>query len=362
MVNEHSALLVPVMPNSPLKHADDHQVLGKVKLRRCVPLDFVENACFEPALAAYDADYTSNAAHSTTFVEHMNAMLDVLKRHLPERTRVVEVGCGKGEFVNLLEADGYFSVTGYDATYDGPSKRIHKRFLSPDDRIEADMVVIRHVLEHIQQPHKFLGMLREIFGDTRIFIEVPNFGWSLSNQTFFDVTYEHVNYFSPAALSALFSGHERDAGLCFSDQYQYIVADLKDLSRDFQENYDGNAWEELPFDVLFPELGTRIAEIDGVAASKRKVYLWGAATKGCMFLVHCARQNRLIDKLEFVVDINPRVQDKLLPGSLLPIKSKEELFSAATDNDLVIISNPNYRREIEAELRRAGLRLQTVCL
>ena len=52
------------------------------------------------------------------------------------------------------------------------------RYLNSDDRIEADIVVLRHTLEHIKNPFDFLKMLRDIFGDEAfVFIEVPQFNW-----------------------------------------------------------------------------------------------------------------------------------------------------------------------------------------
>ena len=94
----------------------------------------------------------------------MQKVLDRIKVELPRGSKIVEVGCGKGDFVELVQSDGYFLIEGYDASYEGNNSLIKKRYLNHDDRLSADIVVLRHVLEHIPRPHEFLTMLSNIFG------------------------------------------------------------------------------------------------------------------------------------------------------------------------------------------------------
>ena len=58
-------------------------------------------------------------------------------------------------------------------------------------------------------------------------------------------------------------------------------------------------------------------------ARNNSIYIWGAGTKGCIFLNHCKNSNLLINKIKFAIDINPNKIGKYLPGSLIQIKSKE---------------------------------------
>jgi hypothetical protein len=350
-----AALIVPTIPNSPLDDAEQPQSCGQMQLRRNIQLDFVENAMFDAALAVYDDSYQNSQAFSTHFQAHMQSVLDMLKTRFPRGSRMVEVGCGKGDFVELVQADGHFEVTAYDATYEGSNPAITKRYLDDGDRLTADLVVMRHVLEHIPRPHGFLAMIKKVFGAGSIYIEVPSHDWIMENQAFFDITYEHVNYFSCASLARLFDDPRADSGLLFGDQYQYILASIDTLSEKFESAYQGDAWETLGFDDLFPNLHRRIHSIDELAADGARIYLWGAATKGCMFLVHCMNQQKLIDKMAFAVDINPRKCGKFLPGSLIPIKSREDFFASASSRDLLLIANPNYAEEVRQELRQHGL-------
>ena len=356
-------LLLPTVPNSPLSSIESEEKFGEMRLSLNEALGFVENAAFDTRLATYDDNYQNSQAHSGLFQAHMRNVLGILKAEFPPSSVLVEVGCGKGDFVELAQVDGHFVASGYDATYEGSNPRIQKRYLSADDNIQADIVVLRHVLEHIKAPHAFLMMLKQVFGNAAIYIEVPSYDWILDNQAFFDITYEHVNYFSKDALLALFDQAVRKTGLCFNGQYQYAIADINAVSAQFAYLYENGEWKDLDFEHLFPQLKEKISAIEERLAADSKLYIWGAATKGCMFLVHCMNQGKLIAQTGFAVDVNPQKCGKFLPGSHVQIQSKEAFFAAAKPGDLLLISNPNYQAEIVDEIRARGINgVDIMCL
>jgi len=355
-------LRIPTIPNRPLNSPNDTQYYGHLRLRYNRELDFTENAEFHPELAIYDHNYQNSQAYSHRFHEHMKSVLETIKKFFPSNSSIVEIGCGKGDFIEMVQQDGCFHISGYDATYEGSNPDIHKRYLADTDNLKADLIIIRHVLEHIQKPHEFLNLLRKIFGKASIYIEVPNYEWILNHQAFFDITYEHVNYFSQQSLLNLFDKKPVTTGLCFNEQYQYVIAEIDSLSKSFAEKYDNSAWQNMDFQSLFPSLQDKITAIERSISQTANAYIWGASTKGCMFLVHC-RNSRLINSIRFAIDANPGKWDKYLPDSLIPIKSKEIFFKQAKSGDVLIISNPNYHDEIVAELHRnAIIDVNVICL
>ena len=355
MSGSSSRFEVPIIPNRPLKFVGEAEAFGEMALRRNLDNAFIENAAFDPERIQYDSDYQNNQALSAAFEAHMNGVLDILKRRYPEGARVVEVGCGKGDFVELMQRDGTFAVSGYDGAYEGDNPCIEKRFLDTSDELDADVVVLRHVLEHIRRPQDFLQLLAGIFGDTDIYIEVPDFDWIASNQAFFDITYEHVNYFTPASLASLFSGVEQQ-GLLFGDQYQYVIAGLDALDYGaFNAAYDAaDRWSPLSFDAVFPDFETMIAAVEKASAGAA-VYVWGAATKGVMFCHHLKRlRPAVFERIEAAVDINPMKAGRFMPSVHLSILDADAFSERATGDELVIVMNPNYEAEIVAEIRSRG--------
>ena len=150
-----------------------------------------------------------------------------MNRHFAGAT-LIEVGCGKGLFLERLLASG-FDVTGLDPTYEGSNPRVIKKFFTPEVGLLADGIVLRHVLEHVVDPVAFLGgLLESNGGEGRIYIEVPCLDWIARNDAWFDIFYEHVNYFRLADFDRMF-GTLYEAGHTFGGQYLYAVADLATL-------------------------------------------------------------------------------------------------------------------------------------
>ncbi len=350
-----SSYEVPTIPNRPLKSLIEVETFGDIALRRNIKNAFIENAEFDPDLIHYDADYQNSQALSASFQMHMEGVRDILKARYPQGCRVVEVGCGKGDFVELLQADGSFEVSGYDGAYEGDNSAIQKRFLNASDKIDTDLVVLRHVLEHIQRPHDFLKLLSNIFHAADVYIEVPDFDWIEMNQAFFDITYEHVNYFTNESLSQLFRSIEQHGPL-FGGQYQYVIAKLSQSDyAQFSIAYDtADNWTGLDFDSLFPSFQTAIVQLER-AVNDSSIYIWGAATKGVMFCHHLKRMHpRIFERIRAAVDINPMKANRYMPSSRLPILHVDTFFEQAGDGDLVLIMNPNYEQEIVAELALRG--------
>ena len=355
-------MFLPSIPNAPTKERDENARLCPIRLRYNENLKFLENSAFDENLINYEVDYENSQAFSETFSVHMQNVLDLMKSILQKGSKLVEVGCGKGDFVELVQRDKYFTIDGYDASYEGNNSAITKRYLDKNDRIKADMVVLRHVLEHVPRPHEFLEMLAKVFGSSKIFIEVPNYEWIETNQTFFDVTFEHVNYFTPTSLKKMFKSGEFTHGLIFSEQYQFLMGNLLSLSVGFDESYRNGRWHFKSFADLFPEMDRKIDYINDLAKGG-SAYIWGAATKGCLFLTHCANNQKLVGKIKFAIDINPNKIGKFLPNLPIRIETKEKFFEQAKPNDILIISNPAYETEIRREINSKSLKnIQIVVL
>jgi SAM-dependent methyltransferase len=82
----------------------------------------VNNQAFDAELAVYGPDYNNEQSLSRSFQVHLSTVQEIVKDHLGT-SRIVEVGCGKGYFLEKLQADG-FDVTGFDPAYTGRNPRI----------------------------------------------------------------------------------------------------------------------------------------------------------------------------------------------------------------------------------------------
>lgn len=309
---------------------------GDVVLVQSLATGLVYNQAFRPELLRYDADYQNEQSLSAAFSAHLDRMVDVVRAHLAGRS-LVEVGCGKGVFLERLLAAG-FDVTGLDPTYEGTNPRVIKQLFTPAAGIRADAVVLRHVLEHVEDPVAFLaGLLAANGGRGTIYIEVPCLDWIAREQAWFDIFYEHVNYFRLADFARLF-GTVHEAGHCFGGQYLYAVADLATLRT--PRFHPGDAFA-LPAGFT--------AGIDACAARLRGQReggaraIWGGASKGVIFALFMERAGATIDT---VIDINPAKQGSHLAATGLKVQSPDEgLVGLAPGADLIVM-NSNYLEEI----------------
>jgi hypothetical protein len=137
--------------------------------------------------------------------------------------------CPKGD-MRLVEdqATGLVYITGFDPTYEGSNPRVRRDYFAPGASIRAKGLILRHVLEHIRNPFDFLVQLKEANGGGLIYIELPRFDWICEDRAWFDVFYEHVNYFRISDFHRMF-GKVIDSGSIFGGQYLYVVGDLATL-------------------------------------------------------------------------------------------------------------------------------------
>lgn len=199
-------------------------VRGDVVLVQDIETGLIFNQAFKPDLMKYGADYQNEQAVSTVFQRHLQNVSEAIRKHF-EGHSLIEVGCGKAYFLEQLQGHG-FEIAGWDPTYEGSNPAVVKEFFGPEAEQRADGIILRHVLEHVQEPVGFISKLRDANGGGgKIYIEVPCFDWICDHRAWFDIFYEHVNYFRLADFYRMF-GSVYEAGHTFNGQYLYVVADL----------------------------------------------------------------------------------------------------------------------------------------
>lgn len=295
----------------------------------------IYNQAFDADKLSYDSDYQNEQAHSGQFQRHLNDVEGVIARHFKGRS-LIEVGCGKGYFLELLRNLGY-AITGIDPAYEGTNADVIKAPFTRELQRTADAVVLRHVLEHIADPVSFLSEIAEANQGGQIYIEVPCFDWIVEHNAWFDLFYEHVNYFRLDDLRRLF-GTVHEAGHLFGGQYLYIVADLASLRR---EPEAPASLMELPSDFS-ASLDTAVRIIKGTPGQGSAI--WGASSKGVIYSLFLQRAGVAVDQ---VVDINPAKQGRYLPVSGARVSSPEEALAALPDGAHLFVMNSNYLQEIQ---------------
>ncbi|WHS61895.1 class I SAM-dependent methyltransferase [Pseudomonas sp. G2-4] len=295
----------------------------------------VFNRAFDADKLSYDSDYQNEQAHSGQFQQHLADVEGIIARHFSGQ-ELIEVGCGKGYFLELLKERGY-AITGIDPAYEGGNADVIKAPFTRDLGLSADAVVLRHVLEHIQGPVAFLAEIAAANRGGQIYIEVPCLDWILEHRAWFDLFYEHVNYFRLDDLRRMF-GTVHEAGHLFGGQYLYIVADLATLRLKPEQPVPAL---QLP-DEFTASLGRAVQIIQ--ASPQQGSAIWGASSKGVIYSLFLQRAGVAVD---CVVDINPAKQGRYLPLSGMRVSSPEEAMDALPEGAHVFVMNSNYLEEIK---------------
>ncbi|WP_460163515.1 class I SAM-dependent methyltransferase [Pseudomonas sp. S2_F03] len=293
------------------------------------------NQAFDANKLSYDADYQNEQAHSGQFQKHLNDVEGIIARHFKGR-ELIEVGCGKGYFLELLKGLGY-AITGIDPAYEGSNADVIKAPFTRGLGLAADAIVLRHVLEHIQDPVSFLAEIADANQGGQIYIEVPCFDWILEHKAWFDLFYEHVNYFRLDDLRRMF-GTVHEAGHLFGGQYLYIVADLATLRLTPEQPVPRL---DLP-DGFTASLERAVHIVQG--APQQGSAIWGASSKGVIYSLFLQRAGVAVDR---VVDINPAKQGRYLPLSGARVSSPQEAMDALPEGANLFVMNSNYLEEIK---------------
>ena len=322
---------------------------GVVELVQSLTSGFVFNKAFTSHAMNYDVHYQNEQSNSDVFKNHLLEVLSLLKSFGVKNKKVVEVGSGKGVFFEMMQEED-IDCWGFDPTYEGDNERILKKYFDESQKgIDADVIVMRHTLEHIPHPFSFLHTIAKANNFKGfLFVEVPTFDWIVKKNAFWDIFYEHCNYFTEESLAIMFD--EAVTGNFFGGQYIYLWADLSKIKNNIPGDtrflrYDTSAFKK------------KLFEFGELLLTPGSFAIWGAGAKGSTFLNLLDPGKKAVD---YVIDINPAKQNKYIAGTGHPIFEPAILLEKPVDN--ILIMNENYVNEIKQQIKEYNISVNTLSL
>lgn len=352
---------------------------GDIALGVCQSCGFISNTAFEPEKTEYSGRYEETQGFSPTFNRfHENLAKSLIEKYDLRSKTILEIGCGKGEFLALLAELGDNVGIGVDPGVKPERidqatasriKFIADFYSEKYGDLDADFLACKMTLEHIPDVENFLRTVRRGLGNrfnTVVFFQVPEALRILRECAFEDIYYEHCSYFTPASLARAFRSvgfDVIDISIEYSNQYLTIEARPRGV--------DADPLPSLPAEESVDEVMSLITSFETRCAAKvqawrkrvrdavaegKTIAIWGSGSKAVSFMTTCD----LGACISAVTDVNPHRHGHYMPKTGHRIVAPDELKQIRPD--FVIVMNGVYEAEIRRDLGELGLQPEIAAL
>jgi SAM-dependent methyltransferase len=271
--------------------------------------------------------------------------------------KVLEVGCGQGEYLALIEQSGA-NAFGVEHNFESvlicrsAGLRAQQTFIEgPRTKIDNgpfDGFAILNFLEHIPTAHATLqGISANLSDGATGLVEVPNFDMILQSGLFAEFITDHLYYFSQQTLTTLLESNGFDVLDCSPSWHNYVLSAT--VRKRMPVDLSSLQASQSALQVSFREFLSRF--------SPKRVAIWGAGHQALALISLMS----ISDHIAYVLDSAPFKQNRFTPATHLPIVAPERLNDG--DVDAVIVLAASYSDEVARIIhQRHGQRFHVAVL
>jgi len=364
-----NAMVKPEMINYP-------ETYFPLKVFVCDKCWLVQVDELEKADAIFNNEYTYFSSFSTSWLKHAKVYTDYMTDRFGfnENSLVVEIASNDGYLLQYFKEKN-IPVLGVEPTANTAQVAIEKGIENIVDffgsklaqnqlKGKADLILGNNVLAHVPDINDFVKGVKIALKPNGVnTFEFPHLYQLVAQKQFDTIYHEHFSYLSLTNLKSvfetqgleifdvqeipthggslrIFTKHKEDTSKKVEDAVHEMLlkestAGMNSLSyyQDFQQKVDQIKYDFVEFLIQQKRNG-------------KKIIGYGAAAKGNTLLNYCGIKGN--DLIEYVVDASPYKQNKLLPGSRIPVFSSEKI--AETKPDFIVIFPWNLKDEISHQL------------
>jgi SAM-dependent methyltransferase len=364
-----NAMVKPEMINHP-------ETYFPLKVFVCESCWLVQVDELEKADAIFNSEYTYFSSYSSSWLQHAKAYTDYMTNRFGfnETSLVVEVASNDGYLLQYFKEKN-IPVLGVEPTANTAQVAVEKgienivdffgsRLAQEKLHSKADLLLGNNVLAHVPDINDFVKGVKLALKPQGVnTFEFPHLYQLVMNNQFDTIYHEHFSYLSLTNLVSVFENqgleifdvqelpthggslriftkHREDHSKSIEPIVATILeketaAGLKTLSyyEGFQQKVDTIKYDFLDFLIAEKRKG-------------KKIIGYGAAAKGNTLLNYCGVKGN--DLFSFVADASPFKQNKLLPGSRIPVYGSERILEEKPD--YIIIFPWNLKEEIMNQL------------
>lgn len=297
-----------------------------------------------------------NQPHVPRLIQLMEGIFD-----LNVQSRILEIGCNDGVFLEKLAQLGYSNSLGIEPTRDAYGLAIRRgvnvinRFFGREiadelmDGEGTDLIVSRQVIEHIPDLHEFLDCARDVLRPKGgLVLELPDH--SMNYETLdYSFWEEHCNYFTIHTLSALLQMHGFEVvhheSTLFSGKALFVFAQKSSNRRVPAQPRNLDHERAMRYKDMLPVLQRSLRDfLDRESA--HGIAMYGAGARSCNFVNLLG----LGEYIDVFIDDQPEKQGKYVPGPRCLIRSYVEddatrffLLGVNCENENKVISRRSLR-------------------
>lgn len=316
----------------------------------------------------YDRYYNENNRYNSipkqenSTIKTYNVISRLISKHIKKDDKVLDVGCGSGDMLKLMKSNGYCHLTGLDPSqtsidklsesdifgikgtiYDKPSKDMYEKF---------DLIILSGVLEHLYDLTSAINNIKLYTKQGgKILCAVPNaIEYALYPSPLpHYINIEHINHFTPNAITHLFSDNGFSLLDCISTTICFGNKPDPALLAIFEYTEVINiALKSITAMILNDEFEQKklIDKIYDLVSSGRKIAVFGTGNLARALMV-----NTVLYKANIAcfLDNDSSMYDKRFCG----YKVNPPDFLKNFDGEVLILSMHGYD-EIENQIRDMG--------
>lgn len=189
---------------------------GHVQLKEILHIDIYDSYLYTPSFSKKFQEYI------VAFVDNIDRMDGVLGK------RVIEIGSSNGYLLKQMQNKGW-KVLGFEPSAilasEAEQNGVHteQMYFGSNDSVQSikkwgrpDVVIMRHVLEHLDDLNGIIKSIGDIIDNGFLIIEVPWLLRIIKEKQFYAFFHEHLSYFSVTTIHGFFA------------KYYFNIIDIKE--------------------------------------------------------------------------------------------------------------------------------------
>jgi 2-polyprenyl-3-methyl-5-hydroxy-6-metoxy-1,4-benzoquinol methylase len=305
----------------------------------------------------YKEVITAASLSDKSRLSRLNQMIEFADRFGLQGKKVLDIGAGKGEMLDVLEEAGFmaagieFSQQSVETGLAAGKKMINGYIgdLTAIEHGPFDAFISLNYLEHLPDLSQvILNIYNNLTSNGVGFITVPNLEYLLKTKCFYEFVADHISYFTKKTLTYAFEANGFDVLECYTINEDNDIAAIvkKKMALDISKQY-------VEVEALIKNLQQIISDY---RLRNKKVAVWGAGHRTLALLALSNAKD-----IEYIIDSAKFKQGKSSPILHLDIMPPEHLNEKKVD--LIMVMVPGlYPSEVLKTLDKMNLGADTAIL